>query len=51
MSATLSTLSSTISDFFAPETWNQKRSSEELRSFVTGRLESCQDESEFDVEI
>jgi hypothetical protein len=51
MSETLSTLSTTISNLFAQESWNQKRTSDQLQSFVSRRLENCLDESEFDVEV
>lgn len=38
------TLSTSITSLFAPETWNQERSSDELRSFVSTRLASCDEE-------
>jgi hypothetical protein len=50
-SPTLSTLSANLTSLFAPESWNQKRSSDELRSFVARRLENCTDDAEFDVEL
>lgn len=48
---TLSTLSASLTNFFAPESWNKKRSSEELRSFVDTRLENCTNDLELDFEV
>lgn len=41
------TLSANITSLFAPETWNKKRSSDELRSFVSTRLANCDEELGF----
>jgi hypothetical protein len=48
---TMSTLSASLTNFFAPESWNKKRSSEKLRSFVDTRLENCSSDLELDFEV
>jgi hypothetical protein len=51
MSETLSTLSARVSSLFTQESWNQERGMDQLRSFVADKLENCEDDSEFDVEL
>jgi len=48
---TKSILSASLNNLFAPESWNKKRSAEELRSFVNSRLENCLEDSDFGVEV